>query len=168
MGRGLSLHHEQSAKSCGTSISAAAHVLDAWTRLTEHPVISNAMRNGELSAHTAEAIASAATVAPDAAEEFVLTAKRRHSLICTGVFPRTRDGGHDHHAASKLLVLADSTDAEAPGTYGPTARSSRPPGSGRRSNRIIEQIFTATAQTRTEPARRHVRRPHGTRHPRPR
>ena len=43
-------------------------MLDTSKRLAEQPVVSNAMRNGELSAPAAEAIASAATVAPDTAE----------------------------------------------------------------------------------------------------
>ena len=66
---------EQLAKISGTSISAATRDARHLETVTEQPVVSNAMRNGELSAPAAEAIASAATVAPDTAEELVQTAK---------------------------------------------------------------------------------------------
>ena len=67
---------EQLAKAAGTSTSAAKRMLDASHQLEELPTVADAMRDGKLSEPAAEAIASAASVAPDKVEELIETAQR--------------------------------------------------------------------------------------------
>ena len=65
---------EQLAAVSGSSVSAARNMLETSKQIEALPATADALRAGKLSAAKAEAIASAATVAPDAEAELLATA----------------------------------------------------------------------------------------------
>jgi hypothetical protein len=146
---------EQLAKTSGTSISAATRMLETSRQLEDLPVVSDALRNGVLSAPAVEAIASAATVAPDTAEQLVETAKRSTFADVRNECLKARATG-DREADCKRLragrYVRDWVDGE--GAWNLAARGTVDEGARFRAaiEPIIDEIFNGARKAdRREP-----------------
>ena len=143
---------EQLAAVSGTSVSSARNMLETSKQVEALPATADAMRAGKLSAAKAEAIASAATVAPDAEAELLAGADAPLAAVrdkCLQAKAVDRDAAHarirrERHAR-------EFTDKE--GAWNFIARGTPDDGAKFRVtlDPIVDEMFkTARAEDRKE------------------
>ena len=143
---------EQIAAVSGSSVSAARTMLETSKQLEALPATADAMRAGKLSRAKAEAIASAATVAPDAEARLLagadapVAAVRDECLKAKGV---DRDAAHERsHREREAREYPDSE-----GAWNFVARGTLEAGARFRVgfDPIVDEMFNAArAEGRTE------------------
>ena len=137
----------------GSSVSAARNMLETSKQLEALPATAEAMRAGKLSAAKAEAIASAATVAPEAEADLLAGADAPVAVVreeCLQAKAVDRDAAHARIRRERYA--REFTDAE--GAWNFVARGTPEDGARFRvaHDPIVDEMFKAArAEDREEP-----------------
>jgi hypothetical protein len=146
---------EHLANVAGTSVNAARRQLETSKQIEALPATADAVRAGRLSAPKAEAIAAAATVAPDAEAELLHYASRAPLSQLRDECLRTKarvDRDATHARIHRERSLREYTDAE--GAWNLVARGTVIDGAAVRAALeplIKEEFKAARAEGRHEP-----------------
>jgi hypothetical protein len=145
---------EQLAALAGSSVTTEKKSIETSKRVKKRPKIAHSMRKGELSPAKAEAIASAATVAPEPEEKLLAGAEKKPLAElreeCLNAKGADRDKAHDRIRRERFVRVYE--DAE--GAWNLYARGTVDDGA--RFMKVLEPLIDgrfkkATAEGRQEP-----------------